>query len=66
MSPSFWPMPPGTGGRILLEAHFERTFGPQQGAPRLAALVRLLAQHKMAVSFEMVTGESQLGCRHQG
>jgi hypothetical protein len=49
-----------------LEAHFERTFGPQQGAPRLAALVRLLAQHKMAVSFEMVTGESQLGCRHQG
>ncbi len=46
------------GAAVLLRAHFDRLHGAAHGAARLAAFMALLRERRMAVSFEMVTGES--------
>lgn len=42
---------------MLLRAHFDRVYGIEHGAARLAEFMALLRERRMAVSFEMVTGE---------
>lgn len=44
------------GAQALLQAHYARVFGTDEGPSKVAALLELLHARRMAVCFEMVTG----------
>jgi hypothetical protein len=46
-----------TGAALLLRTHFERVHGAAAGAAKLASFMDLLRTQRIAVSFEMVTGD---------
>lgn len=49
------------GAALLLQAHYARAEGGcmQAGAARAAALLTVLCRRKLAIAFELVTGEKQ-------